>query len=157
VVIVMSDVCVRCGHNRLDSPAAKPRVLDLCCDVGHDQVVKACEPCAWAMVRAQSLPCPLCAAEGVTSQAAVAVLCGFCRKGQHADCRSLRAGVRVMNDLPPRDSEGYCACTCDLDDPMVPGAGYARHPSQVKLDAFEADLREAFDARPELLGGGGAG
>jgi hypothetical protein len=154
----MPDVCVRCGHNRLDSAAAQSRVLDLVCDGGHDQLVKVCESCAWVMLRGQpNEPCPLCAREGLTVQAAVAILCGSCRKGRHTDCRSLRAGVRVMNDLPPQDSEGYCACTCDLDDPMIPGAGYARQASQAKLDAFEAELREAFAAHPELLGGGGAG
>lgn len=148
----MPDVCVRCDHNRLDSSAAQARVLDLCCDAGHDQIVKACEPCAWAMLRGQpELPCPLCMREGATSQAAVAILCGFCRKGRHTECRSLKAGIRVMNDQSPRDSEGYCSCTCDLDDPMVPGAGYARQASQAKLDAFEAELREAFDAHPEMV------
>lgn len=148
----MGDTCVRCSHNRLDSSAAQARVLDLCCDAGHDQIVKACEPCAWTMLRGQPhLPCPLCAREGLTTQAAVAILCGFCRKGRHTECRSLKAGVRVMNDQSPRDSEGYCSCTCDLDDPMVPGAGYARQPSQAKLDAFEQELREALTAYPDLV------
>lgn len=145
------DICVRCGHNRLGQNV---RVLDLCCDRDHDQVVKACEARAWAMLRSQpDLPCPLCAREGFTVQAAVAILCGFCRKGKHTDCRTLRAGARVMAGLAPWDSEGYCACTCDLEDPILPGAGYARHPSRAKLDAFELKLQAAFDAHPELLGG----
>lgn len=144
----MADVCVSCGHNRLDSGAAQARVLELVCDRDHDQIVRACEPCAWRMLHEQpNLACPLCAKQGHDGvQASCAVYCGFCRKGQHTECRATRAGVRIFAGLDPWNSEGYCACTCDLDDPMLPGAGYARHPSDAKLDAFEDELKQAFEA-----------
>lgn len=146
-----SPVCVSCGHNQMGQDF---RVLDLGCDRSHDEVVKACEQCAWRMLREQpNLPCPLCEREGLTSLAGVAVYCGFCRKGVHTSCRAMRAGTRVFAGLDPWNSEGYCACTCDLDDPMLPGAGYARHPSPEKLDAFEAELREAFAAHPQMWAG----
>lgn len=142
----MSDhVCVSCGHNQMGQNF---RVLDLGCDRDHDEVVKACESCAWRMLRDEpNLSCPLCVKEGHDGvPAAVAIYCGMCRKGVHTSCRAMRSGIRVFAGLDPWNSEGYCACTCDLDDPMLPGAGYARHPSDTKLDALEDDLKQAFEA-----------
>lgn len=105
-------------------------VVDLACARGHDQLLRVCNACAWRLTSGPpNATCPLCAEDAGLDDvsAGVAVLCGWCRRGGHRFCRSLDAGRRIMlQGLPPTTPEGYCACTCDLGDERVPGAGEAR-------------------------------